>query len=174
MGAAIQVRVRIDANLPWRYTIGRGGNYVAVCDPLKLTLQAESWDELMEDTSDVLNSIFHDLLRANELDRFLRDHGWAAFQTARRMCGSKCHFALLLKWRVLMVLRDTFINKIRDLNYTLNNETKRVHIFRKKGGTHYITVKKTDKLEDEYVRSSLQQAGLSQKEADTFIAQHRI
>lgn len=71
-----QVRIRINANLPWRWTIGKGGNYVAVCDPLKLTLQAESWDELMEDTSDVLNSIFHDLLSSHELDRFLRDHGW--------------------------------------------------------------------------------------------------
>ncbi len=72
-----QARVRINANLQWRYTIGKGGNYVAVCDPLKLTLQAETWADLMEDTSAVLNTIFHDLLSSNELDRFLRDHGWA-------------------------------------------------------------------------------------------------
>jgi hypothetical protein len=71
-----QALVRIDANLQWRYTIGKGGNYVAVCDPLKLTLQAGTWAELMEDTSDVLNSIFRDLLSSNELDHFLRDHGW--------------------------------------------------------------------------------------------------
>lgn len=70
--------VRINANLPWRFTIGKGGNFVAVCDPLKLTLQAKTWADLMEDTSDVLNAIFHDLLSSNELDRFLREHGWAA------------------------------------------------------------------------------------------------
>ena len=78
MATPAQISVRIDANLSWRYTIGNGGNYVAVCDPLKLTLQAKTWAELMEDTSDVLNAIFRDLLSSNELDRFLRDHGWTA------------------------------------------------------------------------------------------------
>jgi predicted RNase H-like HicB family nuclease len=68
--------LRIDANLPWKYKIGNGGHYVAVCDPLKLTLQAETWADLMEDTADVLNSIFNDLLSSNELDRFLHHHGW--------------------------------------------------------------------------------------------------
>jgi len=63
--------------LQWRFTIGKGGNYVAVCDPLKLTLQAATWAELMEDTSDVLNSIFLDLLTSNQLESFLRTHGWS-------------------------------------------------------------------------------------------------
>ena len=67
---------RIDAQLPWRFKIGSGGNFVAVCDPLKLTLQAETWAELMEDTSDVLNSVFRDLLKNNQLDAFLSAHGW--------------------------------------------------------------------------------------------------
>jgi len=76
MAVVAQILVRINANLQWRYTIGKGGNYIAVCDPLKLTLQAETWADLMGDTSDVLNSIFRDLLSSNELDLFLRDHGW--------------------------------------------------------------------------------------------------
>jgi hypothetical protein len=71
-----QFLVRIDAQLPWRFTVGKGGHYVAVCDPLKLTLQADTWADLMEDTSDVLNSIFTDLLKKNELDAFLQAHGW--------------------------------------------------------------------------------------------------
>jgi predicted RNase H-like HicB family nuclease len=85
MTVATQTLVRIDANLQWRATIGKGGNYVAVCDPLKLTLQAETWAELMEDTSDVLNTIFLDLLTSNELDNFLRAHGWSMMgQVPRR------------------------------------------------------------------------------------------
>jgi predicted RNase H-like HicB family nuclease len=71
-----QLLVRINANLSWRYTIGKGGHYVAVCDPLRLTLQANTWAELMEDTADVLNVVFLDLLKANELNPFLRQHGW--------------------------------------------------------------------------------------------------
>ncbi len=77
MNTPTKIVVRINADLQWRYTVGKGGNYVAVCDPLQLTLQAETWAELMEDTSEVLNSIFHDLLDSNELDRFLRDKGWS-------------------------------------------------------------------------------------------------
>ena len=77
MPTLAQELVRIDANLQWRNTIGAGGNYVAVCDPLKLTLQAETWGELMEDTADVLNAIFKDLMSSHELETFLRDHGWS-------------------------------------------------------------------------------------------------
>jgi hypothetical protein len=75
-----------------------------------------------------------------------------------------------------MVLRNTYINKIRDLGYTLNNETKRVHIFRKKGSTppHYIPVNKCDKLEDEFVRSTLRQAGVTPKDIETFMAAHAV
>lgn len=76
MPSPVETRVRIDANLQWKSTIGKGGNFVAVCDPLKLTVQAETWAELMEDTAEVLNAIFIDLLSSNELDHFLRDHGW--------------------------------------------------------------------------------------------------
>jgi hypothetical protein len=43
---------------------------------LKLTLQAHTWAELMEDTSDVLNSVFVDLLNSKELNTFLQSHGW--------------------------------------------------------------------------------------------------
>jgi len=73
-----------------------------------------------------------------------------------------------------MARRDTYLNKIRELGYSLKNETKRVHIFRKKGGTHYITLHKCDKLEDEFVRSSLSQAGMSNADIKTFIDLHSV
>jgi len=71
-----QILVRINADLQWKATIGKGGNYVAVCDPLKITLQAETWAELMEDAAEVLDAIFRDLLSSNELERFLQERGW--------------------------------------------------------------------------------------------------
>lgn len=37
-----------------------------------------------------------------------------------------------------MVLRNTYLNRIRALGYTLSNETKRVQIYRRKGDKpHY-------------------------------------
>jgi hypothetical protein len=68
----------INANLTWKYTRARGGNYVAVCDALKLTLQAKTFSELMEDINFTLDALLKDLLSSNELDSFLRERGWSA------------------------------------------------------------------------------------------------
>jgi hypothetical protein len=75
-----------------------------------------------------------------------------------------------------MVLRTTFVNKIKALGYSLNDETKRVYIFRKKGSNppHYITVHKCDKLEDEFVQNSLRQAGMERKDIEAFLADHNV
>jgi len=68
--------VRINANVQWKWRVGAGGNYVAVCDPLKLTLQASSWNELVEDMGIALNALVLDLIESNEWDEFMREHGW--------------------------------------------------------------------------------------------------
>ena len=68
--------VHVDANVPWKATRANGGNWVAVCDPLRLTVQAETYADLMEDIGLTLNALLKDLLLSNELDRFLRDQGW--------------------------------------------------------------------------------------------------
>jgi hypothetical protein len=70
--------IQINANVPWQYSRAKGGNYVAVCDPLKLTLQAPTFSELMEDIAVSLDALMKDLLSENELDKFLRERGWSA------------------------------------------------------------------------------------------------
>ena len=54
----------------------KGGNWIAICDPLKLTLQADTWANLMGDIAFTLDSIFKDLLSSKELDKFMKEHGW--------------------------------------------------------------------------------------------------
>jgi hypothetical protein len=49
-----------------------------VGDPLKLTVQADTWAELMEDIGHTLDAMLRDLFRSNELDKFLRDHSGLA------------------------------------------------------------------------------------------------
>ena len=68
--------VRVDANVRWQILRGQGSNWVGVCEPLKLTVQGETWAELMEDIALTLNALLNDLLASDELDRFLRDRGW--------------------------------------------------------------------------------------------------
>ena len=68
--------VRVDANLQWSVLQGKGGNWIAVCDPLGLTVQGETWAELMEDIGHTLDAMLKDLMSTHELDKFFRDHGW--------------------------------------------------------------------------------------------------
>jgi hypothetical protein len=69
-----------------------------------------------------------------------------------------------------MVRRETFINKIRTLEYHYKSKQKRTYLYRKTGGTHYISVPMADLLEDEFVISTLRQAGLSETEIQSFVA----
>jgi predicted RNase H-like HicB family nuclease len=68
--------VRVQATLPWQCSFGKSGNWVAVCDPLKLTVQSGTWSELVEDIADALDLMFKDLLETGELTPFLRERGW--------------------------------------------------------------------------------------------------
>ncbi|MFI5089162.1 MAG: hypothetical protein ACHP7P_03790 [Terriglobales bacterium] len=69
-----------------------------------------------------------------------------------------------------MVRREAFINKIRALNYTYKSTQKRTYLYRKVGGTHRIFVPMSDLLEDDYVTSTLRQAGLKPDEIAAFLA----
>ena len=68
-----------------------------------------------------------------------------------------------------MVSRQSFINKIRELGYTYKSQQKRTYLWRKTGGTHYISVPMADLLEDEFVMSSLRQAGCRDEEISSFL-----
>jgi hypothetical protein len=68
--------VRINANVQWNVVQGKNGAWIGICEPLKLTVQSETWAELMEDIGQTLNAIMGDLLASNELPQFLKDRGW--------------------------------------------------------------------------------------------------
>ncbi len=72
------IKVDIRANLSWACVETKEGYWIGVCEPLKLTVEAETWAELMEDIGLTLDSMLQNLLISNELDKFLLDHGWEA------------------------------------------------------------------------------------------------
>jgi hypothetical protein len=74
--ASQKIVVKIEGKSEWRCLRAKGGNWVAVCEPLQLTIQSETWATLMEDIGFTLNDLFLDLLKSNELERFLSDRGW--------------------------------------------------------------------------------------------------
>jgi hypothetical protein len=69
-----------------------------------------------------------------------------------------------------MVRREQFINKIRSLKYAYKGQQKRTYLYRKTGGTHYISVPMADLLEDEFVSSALRQAGEPSDSVKAFLA----
>ena len=70
--------VHIDAEIPWRISRADDDHWVGICDALALTVESETWAELMENIALTLDAMFQDLLAGNELDPFLRDRGWTA------------------------------------------------------------------------------------------------
>jgi hypothetical protein len=68
--------IRVNANVPWTIAQGKHGAWIGTCEPLKLTVQADTWANLMEDIGLTLNAVLQDLLRSDELPQFLRDRGW--------------------------------------------------------------------------------------------------
>ena len=71
-----------------------------------------------------------------------------------------------------MVRRESFVNKIRELEYAYKSTQKRTFLYRKKGGTHYISVPKADLLDESFVTSALRQAGIAIEEIKAFIGSH--
>jgi hypothetical protein len=68
--------ILVDGKIQWQCLRSKGGHWLGVCDPLKLTVQADTWADLMEDIGHTLDAMLKDLLGSNGVDKFLRDHGW--------------------------------------------------------------------------------------------------
>jgi hypothetical protein len=68
-----------------------------------------------------------------------------------------------------MVHRQHFTHKIRELGYTYKGRKRRVHAWRKRGGSHFIMMPTNDMLEDEFVISALRQAGCDTAEINDFL-----
>jgi hypothetical protein len=52
--------------------------WIGVCDAMNLVMEADSLDELHSVIDEAMQLMLVDLLRDNELDQFLREHGWQA------------------------------------------------------------------------------------------------
>ena len=67
--------VRIEGTVKWHVFQSEHGNWVGICNPLGLTMEDPTLDELNLDIQDAVNSIFEQLLKYGELDQFLDDRG---------------------------------------------------------------------------------------------------
>jgi hypothetical protein len=69
-----------------------------------------------------------------------------------------------------MVHRESFINKIRELDYHYKKQQLRTQLWKKKGSTQRMFVPLAQLLEDDYVIGALRQAGVQEKEIRSFLS----
>jgi hypothetical protein len=84
--------IRVEGKLLWKWGRTSKGRYIAVCDPISQTVQAEKFEELLETIHEALDSTFRELLSTGDLHRFLRSHGWTATETAEHRSRKNVRF----------------------------------------------------------------------------------
>lgn len=71
-----------------------------------------------------------------------------------------------------MVPNDALINVLRrKLNYTFKRQTERVNVYKERGGTRRVLVKKNAWHTPEYARSILRSAGMNEEDIERFLAE---
>jgi hypothetical protein len=71
--------VKLEATVQWMTRQSTTSTrWIGVCEPMRLSMEAESLDELHGVINETMQLLLTDLLRDNELDAFLRDQGWTA------------------------------------------------------------------------------------------------
>jgi len=86
LGAGL-IKIDVRANLPWMCLETQDGYWIAVCEPLKLTVESETWADLMHDIGLTLDAMLKDLLSTNELEKFLLEQGWEASEIPSTLDG---------------------------------------------------------------------------------------
>lgn len=68
-----------------------------------------------------------------------------------------------------MVPNDALTNRLRQAGYTFKRQTDRMMIWKQKGSTRRVMVRRNRDHDDDAVRVLLRQAGLSPDEIEAFI-----
>lgn len=70
--------IEIRTTIRWEtYKDARSGQWIGVCESLRLTALGETQSDLLDAIADAQNALFRDLLVDEELDAYLRARGWA-------------------------------------------------------------------------------------------------
>jgi predicted RNase H-like HicB family nuclease len=92
--ASVRV-VHINARVQWVFTQDApSGRWVAVCEPLGLTVEGHTHAEMREHIDEALNLILRNMVQSGEIDRFLRDRGWQAqnMPPANQLAAARLRF----------------------------------------------------------------------------------
>lgn len=75
----VLIQIQGHAQIQWRaHRSATSKRWIGVCEAMNLVTEADTLDELHSLIDETLQLLLTDLLRDNELDQFLREHGWKA------------------------------------------------------------------------------------------------
>ena len=77
------VRINVEAQLEWEATQTSAGTWMAKCDPMGLTLEGATLDELHGLIDEAINALFSQLIADGELEQFLIARGWSHADSSR-------------------------------------------------------------------------------------------
>ncbi len=80
------------AKVSWRARRTPKGHWVAVCDSLRLTVEADTWDELNASINEALQLLMIDLIEGGDVMPFLRQQGWTPTTALPKKAGSRTKF----------------------------------------------------------------------------------
>jgi hypothetical protein len=72
------IKIEVASQVQWQVGRAPSGRFIAVCDPLGLTMEGSGLDDLAANINDATQLLMVDLLSSGELDSFLRSRGWHA------------------------------------------------------------------------------------------------
>ena len=68
--------VRIKGHLHCKVWQSESSVWIGVCDAPRMTMQADTWAEMMDAIHEGLEMAFQDLVDTGDFDQFLADQGW--------------------------------------------------------------------------------------------------
>lgn len=73
-----------------------------------------------------------------------------------------------------LVSREAVVNRIREAGFTFKRQADRVEIWKKRGSTTRVDLRRRDMYDELYAATILRQAGLSEQEIAAFFQQIKI
>lgn len=94
------IQISAQAKIQWQARQSTtSSRWIGECQPMNLVMEAEDLNELYSLIDEAMQLMLMDLLRDNELDQFLREHGWRAHGIPAQLGPEEVEFSV--PWEVI-------------------------------------------------------------------------
>jgi len=81
------VQIQVNGQVQWQVGRSSAGRWIGVCQPLGLTMEGDSLDDLFNNINESVQLLMEDLVETGEFDSFLRHRGWQAVPNGSQQQG---------------------------------------------------------------------------------------